>query len=135
VAIGDFGDPLGGSDYTLCVIDRQGGSPTLRLSATAPAGGLCAGKSCWAAKSTAYKYKDKDATPDGLTSMGLGAGAVPGKGKLKVKGKSANLGVPALGLTTPVTVRLVRDDASTCWEATYSTPIASDASQFKAKSD
>jgi len=134
VSLSSFGDPTTTSAYTLCVIDQEGGQPTVQLDATAPAGDLCAGVACWKAKPTGFQYKDKDLTPDGLAKIGLKAGD-PGKAKLKASGKGANLALPTLPLTAPVTVRLLRKDAPVCWEATYSSPTKNDAASFKAKSD
>lgn len=54
---------------------------------------------------------------------------------MAVRGAGAWLGVPALGLTPPVIVRLLRDDAPVCWEATYSAATVNDATGFKAQSD
>jgi hypothetical protein len=132
VALGDFGDPTTTTDLTVCVIDQGG----LKLSATAPAGGTCRTKPCWSVvPGKKVKYKDADLTPDGMQKMLMQEGG-PGSGKILAKGKGANLGVPALGLTTPVTVRLVRSGGSACWEATYSTNvIQSTADTFKAKSE
>ncbi len=134
VPLGDFGNPLATSDYTLCVIDRPGGTPTLRMSRTAPAGGVCGTMPCWK-DGTRYGYKNKAATPHGLTAMTLGASAEAGRGKLTARGKGSLLGVPTAVFTAPVTVRLVRHDASVCWEATYSIPQVNDGVTFKAKSD
>jgi cysteine-rich repeat protein len=135
VAVGDFGDPTATSDYALCVIDHTGGVPTLRMSRSVPAGGPCGDHSCWSAHSTHFAYKNKAATPAGITALGLSAGSAAGKGKIGAKGKGALLGVPSGTFAPPLTVRVLRDDAATCWEATYSTPKTNDGRTFKAKSD
>ncbi|MFN8546227.1 MAG: hypothetical protein U0807_18770 [Candidatus Binatia bacterium] len=135
VLLAAFGHPLQASSYTLCLIDREGGVATLRMSRTAPAGGLCPSASCWTATASSFEYRDEDADPEGLTSMVLHAGTRPGRGKIAVKGKGSLLGVPVLGLMPPVIVRLVRDDAPLCWEATYSSARVNDAGKLKAKSD
>lgn len=132
-----FGDPtLSGNDFTLCLIDNRGGQPTLLTSATAPGGSSCGTKPCWklGVTQTSASYKSKTLTPDGLSSMSVKAG-LPRKASIKVKGKGALLDLPSLALTTPVTVRVLRKDTSTCWEATFSTPKTTTATQFKAKSD
>ena len=134
VTVASLGDPTASTDYTLCVLDDEGGQTTVQLDASAPASGLCAGRPCWSAKPTSFKYKDKDLTPDGLSDLQLKTGDT-GKAKFKAKGKGANLGMPALPLTAPVTVRLLRNDAPICWESTYSTPTKNDGLQFTAKSD
>jgi hypothetical protein len=132
VALEDFGDPTTSSDYTVCVIDRKDGSPTLRMSTTAPAAGTCAGNPCWKARALGLAYKDKDATPDGVFTLGLRAGT---PAKLKAKGKGANLVMPFPELVPPVVVRMVRSDGSQCWEAGYSRPIADLPTLFKARND
>ena len=40
--------------------------------------------------------------------------------------------MPALNLTTPVIARLVRDDTSACWEATFPTATRDRAREFRA---
>ncbi|TMA94172.1 MAG: hypothetical protein E6J77_04145 [Deltaproteobacteria bacterium] len=72
--------------------------------------------------------------PDGITAATLRSG-VTGRASVSVKGKGANLPTPALGLTLPVTVQLVISDGVTtdCWQTTYATAIANDATRFNAK--
>ena len=135
VPLGDFGSPLTTSDYTLCVIQNVAGTPTLRHSLTAPAGGSCDGKPCWSAKPTGYQYKDKLATPDGLTKIKLKSGTAAGKAKLSVQGKGALLDFASVQFGTPLIVRLLRSDDAACWEARYSSPKLSKAEAFKSKSD
>jgi len=132
VSLGDFGSPLTATDVTLCLIDGAG---VLRMSLSAPAAGLCAGKACWMGKSSGYKYGDKDATPDGVTGLSLKPG-VAGKAKMQVKGKGSLLAMPALPFASlPITARLVRSDGPQCWEARFAQPLKNDAGAFKAKSE
>jgi hypothetical protein len=77
----------------MCLIDHTDGTPTLRASATAPAGGMCAGVPCWKLKATGASFKDKSVA-HGLYTLGLKAGT---PGKLKLKGKGATLLLPPLG--------------------------------------
>jgi hypothetical protein len=131
----DFGAPLATDDYTLCIYEAAGGQPSLLLSATAPAGGQCAGRNCWKALSTkGFKYKDKDLTPDGLDRILLKSGDNE-KAKILVKGKGANLALPSpLDVELPVTVQLQSANGE-CWEAKYF-PIGvrrNTSSLFKAK--
>ena len=135
VGIGDFGEPTATSDYRLCVIDRSGGVPTLRMSRGAPAGGMCGDRPCWNAHATRFGYTNRAATPAGITALGLFAGEAAGDGKITAKGKGVLLDVPSGTFAPPVTVRLLRNDAATCWEATYSTPKRNDGRRFRAKSD
>ncbi len=134
IVAADLGDPTNATSYTLCVYDASGSSQPLMLS-MAPAGGTCAGKPCWKTIKGGFKYKDKDATPNGLTFL-LAKTGVAGKSKLIVKGKGANLAMTTLPLIAPVTVQLKRNDAPTvCWQAKYSNPSKNLSEQFKAKAD
>lgn len=125
---GALGFPATVDDLAVCAYDQSG----LVFEATAPAGGTCAGKPCWAVKDGKVGYKDKDATPDGLTKAQAKSGDA-GKGKIQAQGKGADLAVPALPLAPPVRVLLRRGDGPLCWEATYDVPSKNDAGQFKAK--
>ncbi len=130
----DLGDPLHTTAYTLCVMDSTAAGLDLVLHATAPAGGTCGGKPCWSGTGSGYGYRDKSLARDGLSALSLRPAAA-GRGKMSVLGRGRNLHMPALGLTGPVVVRLTRDDAPACWEATFSKATRSDARQFKATSD
>ena len=128
----DFGDPTTTTAYELCIYDQGG----LKLSASVPADNICAGKPCWAAiGAKGFKYKNKAATPDGLTQILLKEGA-DGKAKISVKGKGVNLDDPNLAtLAEPVRVQL-QNTIGKCWEATYSAPPTKQApDQFKDKAD
>ncbi len=128
----DFGDPLTTDDYALCLYDGTGLVATL----TAPAGGICATKDCWADKPKGYQYKDKEASPSGITQLQLSEGT-DGKAKIQVKGKGVNLPDLDLGmLTSPLTVQLKPIGGGICFGATYSSPFTkNDAVQFKDKAD
>lgn len=135
--IADFGDPAGSSGYTLCLYDATGGGPHVVLRATAPAGGVCAGKPCWKPRGlTGFQYADRELTPDGLASLKLKAGTA-GKASIAVKGKAAQL--PALDLplaqAPAVTVQL-RGAGGACWETVLPAPAKrSDAVQWKDAAD
>jgi hypothetical protein len=118
--------------------------PSLILDATMPAGGMCDianPKPCWQDKPTGFKYKDKDATPDGITKMVLKEGLVAGKAKIILKGKGSLLDDPTPGgpafATSPITVQL--RNGTNCWEAVYSSPyiknVTGPPGQFKDKAD
>ncbi len=128
----DFGSPTTTTDYLLCIYDDGRG---LVMSASAPADQLCAGRPCWRETGSGFTYKDKDATPDGLTQIVLKQGTVPGKAKVVVKGKGVNLPLATLPMTQPVTVQLRNSDGA-CWEALYSgPPQKNDSTQYQDKSD
>lgn len=130
----DFGDPTNDDDYALCVyVDG-----VLQASLEAPAGGLCANnKDCWVPKSKGFAYKDKDATPNGLTALSLAVGSEPGKAKIQAKAKGINLPEP-VGVdvdATSVTVQVVHRANSICWGDSWSgLEIDNDGVKLKAKS-
>lgn len=111
-----FGDPVGGAtQYKVCVYDSAN---VLRGDYTvARAGATCGDAPCFSAiADTGYKYKDKSAGADGITTMKLAGGAA-GKGKVKIKGRNSGgqlpLGVAALLQNqTSATVQVVTSDAS-----------------------
>jgi len=123
VDLTDLGDPTTSDAYFLCIYDAGE-----RVSSTAlPAGGTCAGKPCWAATETGFRYKDKDRTPDGAQVAKLKAGAA-GKAGATVVGKGANLETPnPSSFTGPILVQLQRAGTGVCFEATYSAPFKKNA--------
>jgi len=126
--VAGLGFPSTIDDLSLCAYDQSG----VVFEATAPAGGDCAGKPCWSIKKGKVGYKDKEATPDGLTKT-QGKSGDAGKGKLQAQGKGASLAVPMLPLAPPLKVLLMRGNAEACWEATYPSPTVNDSGQLKAK--
>jgi ELWxxDGT repeat protein len=116
----DYGNPLATDHYALCLYDAG----TLVASATAGAGGICAGEPCWTEKPGGFLYEDKELTPSGIRSITLNEGLADGKADIAVKGNGAPLDMPAPGtLTGPLAVRLHRSEAATCWGADFSAPF------------
>jgi cysteine-rich repeat protein len=144
----ELGDPLGADDYELCVFDESGPSPTILFRATAPAGGTCDGKPCWKGLGkppgdSGYKYKDREASPDGLIKL-IALPGPDGKATIAAKGKGAKLVMPGenehpvLPVPEPVAVRAqLRAGNGTCWEATYSEAGTkrNDSAVFKSRGD
>lgn len=131
--LGALPDPVNTDDVELCVYGPAG-QPILRLRA--PAGGTCGTKPCWSAKSTGYKYADKERTPDGVIKVQLKAGeALKGKADLKAKGENVP-DLPSLPLALPVTAQLQASNGA-CWQASFSSPgaIKNTPEQFKGRSD
>jgi hypothetical protein len=128
VALLDFGAPASVTDLTLCVLDETG----LRLSTTAEADGACGGRPCWTASGERITYVDRELTPDGLLRLMLRPGAA-GEARIVAKGKGPNLGLPALGLTGEVTVRLKRSGGPACWQARFAAPRRNDAERYRAR--
>lgn len=131
IATSDFGSPPTTTNYLLCLYDASGE----KMSAQVPAARTCGTKPCWKALGTVgFTYADNVGTPDGLTKVLLKAGSA-GRGKIGVKGSGANLHLPTLPMTTPVTAQLRQDGSSACWEATYNMAPTNTANAFKAKSE
>ena len=124
----DFGLPTGTTAYTLCL---YAGSTSAVLGKTEIPPGIN-----WAAVSDkGYKLSDPSGTPDGIQKANLTGGAA-GKAKILVKGKGANLpGLLSGVLPLPVTVQLVNDANSICYESQFDSADVkkNDGAQFKAK--
>ena len=121
--LAELGTPTGATNYTLCV---YAGSAAAIVA-------VPAGSDWQATGTTGFKFKDPSGTPDGAQKASLKSGG-SGKAKALVKGKGTNLpDTLAPPLSLPVTVQLVNDSNSTCFEAVYSSFIKNDVKQFKAK--
>lgn len=91
----------------------------------------------WAPISTkGYKYTDPAGSADGITKVLL-KGSTQNKAKCLVKGQGVNLDDLALTtLVAPVTVQLVNDSTTACFESTFDQTDFikfNDPAQFKAK--
>ncbi len=131
-AIAEFGTPLLDTHYTLCVYDDG----ALVASATAAAGGTCAGSPCWRAVAHGYELRDKEHGHFGVEQLQLGAGP-NGQGKIRFRGRGVHLQTPTLDtISGPIDVRLIQSTNGTCWAATYSAPFLKNAGgRLKARSD
>jgi hypothetical protein len=137
-ALGDFDDPTSTSEMLrLCVYDASG-HPQPLVSSEVLAGGTCGAHACWkhtgkAANPTGFLYHNAAATPDGVVTIKLKA-RPNGLGQIVLKGKGANLPLPALPPTSPVTVELLigTGGSHACWQATYTGAHKNDTKTFKA---
>lgn len=128
--LADFGDPVGGDDYALCLY--QGG--TLASRAVVAGGGMCKSKPCWKPiGTTGLGYSDSRKLAYGIGSIKLKAGSA-GAAQMQVKAQGAWAVPPGLPLGTPVLVQLA-SEAGACWEAVYSAATKNDGVSFQAKSD
>lgn len=124
----DFGDPTVGTDYVLCVYDAPAGVDRLLMANEMPAGAL------WTPFSKGFRYKDRNASHDGVTFALLKEGDA-GRAKIVVRGKGAGLDMTDLsGLAPPLRVQV--SNGTVCWQATYdATVLRSEPELFKARSD
>lgn len=137
----DFGDPTAATGYRLCGF-RDDASPALLFGAAIPAGGQCPATTatpCWKglgtpAGSRGHRYRNREATPDGVESLRLQPGD-DGRAMLALKARGAHLALPSLPLTPPLRVQLWADGGA-CWEARYDAAgvTRNDAGRFTAKS-
>ena len=83
----DLGNPLavGGTAYDVCAYDESGALAGQWL--VHRAGATCGNNACWKETGKGFRYKDPDATTQGIRSMVLKADEA-GKSKLAVKGKN-----------------------------------------------
>jgi len=124
--LAELGDPVGATDYTLCVFDRTGGADRLVLRAAAPHG------ASWKPKGAkGFRYRSRGGAPDGLTSLVLKSGG-DRKARATLAGRGASLGLPALALGTPVTAELDAGDGA-CFAAEFAAPSKNTATTFRAK--
>jgi hypothetical protein len=131
--LSQFAIYITGANTALCVYDGSG----LVVRADAPVDASCgAGASCWKATDGALKYKDKMATPNGVTGMLIKSGKV-NKTSATVLGKGGNLALPALPIASfPLRAQLVSENGI-CLESTFSATGVkrNEAGIFKGKSE
>ena len=116
----DFGDPIGGDDYELCLYEDG----ALVRGFGVPSGGICRTRPCWKDIGKGFAYKDPDRTPAGIQAAKLVEGLIAGKSSVKLKGKGGLLAVPDLSdLTGVLDVQLQRTAGVPCWGARYTPPF------------
>jgi hypothetical protein len=121
----DFGSPTSTEDYRLCLY-AGAASESVAIPAGADWQGLGQG---------GFKFKSLNGAPEGATKAVLKAGGL-GAASVLVKGKGGNLPDTLTGmLSLPVTVQLINDNNSTCFESVFDTGdvIKNSGTQFKAK--
>lgn len=128
----DFGDPTMTTSYALCIYQNG----LLHLELSAPPTGTCAGKPCWALKTKGFSYKDKEASPSGVTALSLAKGDEPGKAKIGVKAKGLSIPDPvSIPLGVPVAAQVHNSSNANCWGDSWTlAEIDNDGVKFKAKS-
>ena len=137
-SVEDFGDPRTDTDYAVCAFEgfddeglgEEGFSEPRRLLASAvPAGGTCGGKPCWKAMAHGYRYRDPEATPDGIRSLVLRSGKAKAA-RIKAAGRGANLNLSSLPVHLPLVVQLQASNGQ-CWQAVYRNPKVNNPVKFK----
>src|SRR5262245_13216255 len=119
---GDFGDPLGGDNYALCLFDDTGQTPALLFRAVAPGSGSCRLHPCWSNPGADFRYADPDTTPDGVKTLLLRAGS-DRQSHIRLKAKGPALvgrphALPLTPLPTALTLQL-QASSGACFESRY----------------
>jgi hypothetical protein len=132
----ELGEPASGTtDYSLCIYDESGGTPSRVASLTVPPGGTCRGKPCWRARKNGLIYKDAAGTAAGVTRIGLRAGAT-GKTKASLKARGPNVPAMADFAQDPRVLVQMSNGSGTCWETTHAAPAGrNDSTRFKDRAD
>lgn len=137
-----LGDPIGATDWQLCVFDRVLLNGTIEFRSDVAHGGVCGTPEkpmpCWAVKGKApdvkgYKFSDKTLLQHGTRTIDLAAG-IDGKAKVSFQAKGPNLMPPALPLNDRVVVQLHASNGE-CWSASYAAPTKNTSTVYKAKAD
>ena len=111
-ALGEFGDPLASSAYSLCAWEPAGPVAELEL----PPGGTCGGVPCWRLQgTTAYRYRDPAATQAGIESVRLQA-SPQARTRVTVVARGDGLQAMTPPVAAPLTVQLLRNDSPICFE-------------------
>ncbi len=133
--LAELGDPTVDTNYTLCVWDWVGGTPSLVMEMTAPAGGNCSGRPCWRPiASGGYRYVDPGLLPNGLQKLTLRSGPL-GKSTVYARARGVVLADPPMPFQHDplITAQLV-NGIGTCWGADYvNAPRANSAAKLLLK--
>ncbi|MFN8643290.1 MAG: thrombospondin type 3 repeat-containing protein [Candidatus Binatia bacterium] len=127
--LADLGNPVGGTDYALCLYRSNGAALLGAIDVPANA-------SRWSAVgSRGFNFLDPSA--NGVRRISLRGGGSGGT-RISVAGHGAglpDLGLPVLGPEFPLVVQLA-NGAGACWEARYDTPahiLRNDAGRLRAR--
>ena len=122
----DWADPLESTQYTMCFVDFEESFPFFEGCLDVMPGLE------WKQKGNGFKYRDKNATQDGITHMRLRRGE---EFKTKITVRGENVPIPELPFQQdPEVAVLVRNDQGTCWIGRFDEPAKqNDAEAFKAK--
>ncbi len=134
LTLADLGDaPAGGTDFTLCVYDRNGASSRLFGRLRLPGGGFCNTAPCW--KTSGGKrlaYGDRFGTPDGVRSLSIATQTSRGL-QISTRATSTSLAAPGLlpvAQNPDLAVQLFSSHGL-CFESRFDAPATrNDASGF-----
>jgi hypothetical protein len=128
--VAELGDPTVDTQYTVCVWDDVGGTPSLVMGMVAPPAGNCTGRPCWKPVNgaTAFRYRDIGLLPDGIQQLDVRSGPL-GKTRVIVKAKGAVMPDPPMPFMQQpkITVQVV-NNLGKCWGANYVNPALTNTS-------
>lgn len=128
--LADIGNPSASTALTFCVGDAIG---RVVFSANVPAAGICGARNCWRATKNGYRYLDPELTPDGIRGVAFRASS--DIGSITLEGSGVNLRSGELPVQLPVVARVLRSDASMCWESVLLNASRNDIGSLRVKSD
>jgi hypothetical protein len=131
--VDELDDPTTATSYLFCVYE---GDDDVAAGLRATAGGTCDDRDCWTALATGFRYKDRDGTNSGLTSLQIKAGD-DGRALIKLKARGAAFDEPSVPLTLPVIAVLQNEESGVCWEAEFAAPLGDPdhPQKWKARND
>jgi subtilisin-like proprotein convertase family protein len=131
----DLGDPVGTTEYRLCIYDTSDGVASLAAELTVPPD-----TDLWRSKDPkGFDYKDRDGSQDGVTGVKIRTGTA-GRSKLDMKAGGASLPTPppfggdAFFAQDPnVIVQLIASDGAACWTTIFNQATRNTGDVYKAK--
>ena len=131
----EYADPLAATHYDFCVYDGDG-APLAGFSMEA--GAQCGGRPCWRELARGYRYKSREDTAEGRSSVlaFLREGLENRRAKIIVRGSGPGLNLGSLGsLAQPLRAQISNSDGD-CWGAVFSAPAQKDTGNaYKDKAD
>jgi cysteine-rich repeat protein len=106
----DFADPTTTTDYTFCLFASGG---AVAAEATIPAN-----PQRWKASGKGWRYRDREASADGIASIVLAA-SDDERTKIVVKGRGPALSMAPPPIAVPFTARLFQHGTNLCWDTTF----------------
>jgi len=109
---GDFSDPIGTSDYAVCVYEGAPGSEELAYEIAVPPSSL------WRSQRNGYRYYDRVGGERGVRRIKLKSGGAA-KSALSVRATGASYLASRFPVAVPVTAQLVNLRSDGCWESGF----------------
>jgi len=114
----DLGNPRFNTDYAICLYDEKAGTPSLKLSVTAPHAGFCGSRPCWKDSSNRLRLLEFHLVPDGKLKILLkeARSPAPRRSSSRARNEPQNAH-PATRSGRRVRVQ-VKNSNGVCWRRT-----------------